>query len=283
MAWDFLYASLREPKRKFRIPHDPITQSQIISELKTYKFDVVNFYVDEHEYFQYLAQAQYSNYKKYYHGGAKPGFIEKSLEHYLAAKLLAISANDIYVDVANSHSPAPEIYKELYGCIAYKQDLIFPKGIHGNVIGGNAAHMPVSDGFATKMALHCSFEHFEGNSDVAFIKEASRVLRTNGKLCILPLYLFNQYVIQIDPAQYVLSRRGFDSDAVLYCVKNDLGARHGRFYDVDHLKGRIKNNLQDLDMTIYVIANEKQIDPTCYIKFAATFQKKQQHPANNAI
>lgn len=268
-----MYASLREPKRKsLGIPHDPIIQNQIISELKINKFRVVDFYVDQYDYQMYLEQAQYNKYKKYYNGGTKPKFIEKSLEHYLAAKLLDISTNDIYIDVANEASPAPEIYSDLYGCTAYKQDLIFQKGIHGNVIGGDAADMPVSDGFATKMALHCSFEHFEGNSDVLFIKEANRVLRSGGKLCILPLYLFNQYAIQVNPAHYVFSHRDFDSDAVLYCGKGF--GRHGRFYDVDHLKSRIKNNLQDLDMTIYVIANEKQMDPTCYVKFAATFQKK---------
>jgi hypothetical protein len=72
----------------------------------------------------------------------------------------------------------------------YRQDLSFPEGIVGNVIGGDTADMPVRDAFANKMALHCSFEHFENGSDIGFIREASRVLRNPGKLIIVPLYLF---------------------------------------------------------------------------------------------
>ena len=73
------------------------------------------------------------------------------------------------------------------------------KGISDNVIGGYvAANMPLEDGFATKMGLHCSFEHFEGDADMRFIGEASRVLETAVRLCIVPLHLFNTYAIQTD-------------------------------------------------------------------------------------
>ena len=121
------------------------------------------------------------------------------------------------------------------------------------------------------MALHCSFEHFEKNSDVKFIKEASRVLKKGGKLCILPLYLFNRYSIQIDPS--VLPKGHlFENDAILYCVRG-TSLRHCRFYDISHLITRIRNNLKDLKITIYFVQNEKKIDPNCYIKFIALFEK----------
>jgi ubiquinone/menaquinone biosynthesis C-methylase UbiE len=155
----------------------------------------------------------------------------------------------------------------------FRQDLRFNKGLNGNVIGGDASNMPIEDGFATKMALHCSFEHFEHNADIAFIKEATRVLRKGGKLCIIPLYMFNKYAIQTDPA--VLPFRGipFDKDAVLYCAKG-WAERHGRFYDVAHFVSRIVKNMQELNLTIFVVQNEKKVDSSCYVKFIALFEKE---------
>jgi hypothetical protein len=38
-------------------------------------------------------------------------------------------------------------------------------------VGSDAAAMPLEDAFADRMALHCSFEHFEGR-DNRFVAEA---------------------------------------------------------------------------------------------------------------
>ena len=171
----------------------------IISELEKKKFNLSYLSIDPAEYDDYMQKANYAEFQDYYaHYKTKPTFIEKTFEHFLAAKLLDLTEEDIYIDVANSYSPVPEIYNKLYGCRTFRQDILFPEGISDNVIGGDAANMPLEDGFATKMGLHCSFEHFEGDADMRFIREASRVLRDGGRLCIVPLYLFNTYAIQTD-------------------------------------------------------------------------------------
>lgn len=267
------YALLREPKVKYRVPHDSKIENAIKKDLINNNFTVVDFEIDVADYRKYIDASGYKKFRNYFKGGKADYFAEKSLEHYLAAKLLNLSEKDIYIDVANANSPAPEIYHHLYGCNIYRQDLSFPEGINGNVIGGDASKMPVEDGFATKMALHCSFEHFEQDSDIRFIKEAARVLIKGGKLCIVPLYLFNKYAIQTDPAVLPKGGISFEPDAVLYCAKG-WGSRHGRFYDIPHLVNRIKNNLSDLQLIIYFVKNEKEIDPTCYVKFIALFEKE---------
>ncbi len=89
----------------------------------------------------------------------------------------------------------------------------------------------------------------------------------------MPLYLFNKYVIQTDPAALPKGGISFEGDAVLYCAKG-WGERHGRFYDMPHLISRIRNNLNNLKLTIYVIQNEKEVDPSCYVKFVALFEKE---------
>jgi SAM-dependent methyltransferase len=186
--------------------------------------------------------------------------------------LLDPSENDVYVDIASEGSPVPEIYSNLFGTKVYRQDLAYPDGINENLIGGDAANMPVPDGFATKMALHCSLEHFEGTSDIGFIKEVSRVLSPGGSVCIVPLYLAKNYSIQTDPAVSVPSQVPFEEDAVLHCAFG-WGNRHGRFYDPSHFISRIYQNLNGMTLSIYRIRNAQQVDPSCYVQFAALIQK----------
>src|SRR5262245_40410405 len=162
------YARIRDPKRRFGIDYALGADDRIVSRLKASGFEVVDYEIDSGDYRHYFAAARYSeDYPHYY-----PGCIfEKSLEHYLAARLLGLKSDDVYIDVASEHSPVPEIYSRLFGARTYKQDLACPPGLKGRTIGGNAASMPVPDGFASKMALHCSFEHFEGASDIGFVIE----------------------------------------------------------------------------------------------------------------
>ncbi len=132
--------------------------------------------------------------------------------------------------------------------------------------------MPVPDGFATKMALHCSFEHFEGESDIGFVGEAARVLRPEGVVCVVPLYLFEEYAIQTDPEVAVPARVTFEADATVYCARS-WGNRHGRFYDPAHLVARVLNNAPEMMVHVYHITNAARIDPSCYIRFALLMKK----------
>ncbi|MBM3315795.1 class I SAM-dependent methyltransferase, partial [candidate division WOR-3 bacterium] len=167
----------------------------------------------------------------------------------------------------------PEVYRALYQCAAYRQDLSYPAGVHGNRIGGDAGAMPLPDGFATRMAMHCSFEHFEGDADIRFMREAARVLRPGGRLCIVPLYLHDRYAVQTDPCAYRQGSVTFEPDAVLYCARG-WGHRHGRNYDVPHLRSRVAENLSGLRMTTYVVRNEKAVHQSCYVKFIGLFVKQ---------
>lgn len=273
VSWQNRIIFLCKSKVRSWVQYDPQITNEIIEELKSNNFLVADLEINVTDYWQYMHQAMYQNFPSYYGDGKANNFIEKSLEHYLAAKLLDLSEKDVYIDIASANSPTPEIYHKLYGCKVYRQDLMFPEGIHGNCIGGDASKLPVENGFVTKMALHCSFEHFEQDSDVMFIKEANRVLRKGGRLCILPLYLNNKYAVQTDPDVILKGDMPFfEDDAILYCAKG-WNNRHGRFYDVPHFIKRIRNNLIDLQLTLYIVQNEKKIDPSCYVKFIAVFEK----------
>lgn len=96
-------------------------------------------------------------------------YIEKLLEHYMTMTYLNISQKDTVIDVAASSSPFADAVAKCFGNTCYKQDLSFPCGIKGNSIGGDAAHMPVVDGFCDVITLHCAYECFQGDSDIGLI------------------------------------------------------------------------------------------------------------------
>lgn len=289
--WEQRFAGLREPKKRSAFPRDDRSTEEVLKALDRAGVVLEEFVIEVDDYRDYLDRADYSRFPEYFGGGlpvrlsrrsGKASFVskqlnlasftEKSLEHYLAVRLLELSPDDVYIDIANDYSPVPEIYRELAGCNVYRQDISFPEGMHGNVIGGNAGDLPLGEGFATKMALHCSFGHFEGDSDIRFIREAGRALQKNGRLCILPLYLFTEYAVQTNPALISRGSPCFESDAVLYCTKG-WSNRHGRVYDVPHLLERIVGNMEGLELKIYVLKNEKAVSPDVYLKFAAIFVK----------
>jgi SAM-dependent methyltransferase len=228
---------------------------------------VIPWRVDVAEYHDFVRRADYARFPDYY-AWQGPPFIEKSLEHYLAARLLDLRPRAVYVDVASDTSPAPEIYGRLYGVTAYRQDLKYPPGVTNDRIGGDAAAMPVGAGFADALALHCSFEHFEGDADMHFIRECARTLRPGGRVCIVPLYLHAHAAVLSDPGALRWNEHPtFDAGATVYSVRG-WGERHGRLYDADALQSRILASLGPLQATVYRVTNLADVAPSAHLNFA---------------
>lgn len=97
ILWDYYYSSLREPKVKSAIPHNnPQIQDEIIKGLRKNGFNILNFKINIIDYKHYMDNSEYNKFPDYYGGVKERNFTEKSLEHYLAAKLLEVSKDDIY-------------------------------------------------------------------------------------------------------------------------------------------------------------------------------------------
>jgi SAM-dependent methyltransferase len=268
-ADDSPVAGIRDPKTTEPFNYTPAVVEAILDDLDRRGFPVEEITVDPAEYHAYFAAAGYAERYPDYYSFNLP---EKSLEHFVAATLLELGPTDVYIDIASEHSPVPEIYTRLFGCTSYRQDLAYPEGLHGDRIGGDAASMPVPDGFATRMALHCSFEHFEGDADMRFVREVARVLRPGGRVCFAPLYLSDRYGVLTDPSVAVAEQVSFDPDALVYC-KPGWGNRHGRLYDAAHLESRIRRNLAGMQLKLYRVVNATDVDPSCYLQFAAVISR----------
>jgi len=265
------FSQLREPKKLITGSPFKNCTHHVLNAFRAHNIDPIFLTLDPAEYQNFLQKALI--FREQYIPYSGMAYYEKSLEHFLAAKLLDFHSEDVFIDIASCYSPACQIYSQFYGCRCYEQDLQYPPGIYNNTIGGDASHMPVPDGFATKMALHCSFEHFEGNSDIEFIKEAGRVLAPGGKLCIIPLYLSDEYFILTDPTVWKRPDAvTFEEGTPVHCFAG-WNERHGRLYDVPHFIDRIVKNLGPLQLKIFFVTNEKSMHPSCYTKFLALFEK----------
>jgi SAM-dependent methyltransferase len=251
------------------VDYAPGAEDRIAGHLSSLGLEVCPYSIDVDDYRRYVRTAGYEREWSAYYPSNRA---EKALEHYLAALLLELGPGDRYIDVGSEASVAPDIYERMFGVEAYRQDRAYAAKLAGRKIGGDAANMPVSAEFATKMALHCSFEHFEGASDIGFIREAERVLRPGGAVCIVPLYVAEEYAIQTDPRIAAFTDVMFETDATVYYAK-DWGNRHGRFYDPAHLLSRIAANRGKLLLRVYHIVNAGDVDPSCYVRFALLIRK----------
>ena len=197
----------------------------------------------------------------------------KLLEYFVTLDVLDFRPEDVVVDVASEWSLFPAAVRKLHGVTVFRQDLIYPSGVHGDRIGGNAAAMPVDDAFADKLVLHNSFEHFEGRSDTAFVLEAWRVLKPGGDVFVVPLFLADRFSNLTDP---LVDRDGiaFDTGADVVELPG-WHNRFGRFYDAAALRDRVLDPADRVGFqtTIYRFVNKADIHPAAAVNFALRLTK----------
>jgi len=213
---------------------------------------------------EYFWRAEYAvRYPDYYRGNLP----EKSLEHFIAMELLLPDPTSVFIDIASEGSPLPEIVRRMYGCESYAQDIMYPPGINGDKIGGDACAMPVPDAMATATTLTCSLEHFEGDADTRLFRELVRILRPGGRVVVVPLYLFTEPAIMTDPTYSATLDIPFDGEAKIYCAEGWKN-RHGRFYSPESLCSRIVKPCPEMRFSVYqVIGAGEAVHPSAYVRF----------------
>lgn len=242
---------------------------QIRIELERAGLKVIPYRVNIPEFRNWLKKAAFSEYYVKAYGGV---FVEKALEHYVSSDLLQLSQSKVFIDVAASSSPWLNIAPRLYGVKALAIDLNPPTApVPGLKIAADATRMPLRQSSVDAMALHCAFEMFEGDADVRLIQEATRILQPGGKMVILPLYLHHLYYGDSAP---MADRRGLDYQGAKRVWREDgYRVRFSRKYDVTAFLERVVRQKGPLRLTICYLENEKEVDPICYLKFAAVFER----------
>lgn len=254
---------------------DPSLDDRLLKELRDHHIKTSLFSISHNEYKDYLREA---GYPEWYYGGGKnekENFVEKTLEHFVSTKFLNLNPDSVFIDIAACNSPFSDIIKKMFGVKdVYQQDLIYPAGIRGNKIGGYASEIPLPDESVDAVTLHCSLEHFEGNSDTMFFKEMQRLLKKGGKIVVLPFYLAHEYTIHIDPVYNFLKFHKPDLNdkkaRLRYCNWYQFFSRH---YSIDMLKERIVDQTPRLSLEVIKIDNYKEIHPASYLRFVGVFTK----------
>lgn len=253
---------------------NPVLYSpQLVARVSALPISVQSFCINSEDFRSHVAQCNYP--KNYAAGPIEQGGLrdKKLLEYFVSLVLLDVQRADTVIDVASEWSIFPDVLRKLTGATVYQQDLIYPSGIHGQCIGGSAAHMPIADSFADKLVLHNAFEHFEGSADTEFILEAWRVLRPGGVLCILPLYLSEEYHILTDP---LVRRSGVVWDEGARIVERPWWHnRFGRFYDPPALDRRVLAQARNLGFqtTVYHAENITEVLAQSDLHFVLMLRK----------
>lgn len=131
---------------------------------------------------------------------------------------------------------------------------MYQPGIIGNKIGSSADNIPMPDDSCDGLLLTCSLEHFEDDVDVLFFQEAERLLKTGGKVVVVPFYLSQVAFCLTDPLRSIPGRVRFDKDIEIRCIKG-WGNRHGRFYSPETFLNRIVKSTSLLEYTVYNVKN----------------------------
>ena len=229
--------------RRFEIVGDvePFRKPEVLDALNSVGVPIVARTIDIDAFRSYLEKSD-AIYTPAYKKAFGEHFVRKALEHFVSFELMGIAKGQSYMDVASSGSNVPEIMTEHFGLVdVWKQDLSYPEGVDAEkrVIGSNAADIPVDGSAFDRIALHCSFEHFEGDTDTGFVVEVARILRPGGKACILPLYMNVQYHILSNLE--LMQVRGipqFEPDSPIYLQERPHN-HFGRFYDAKSLNERV--------------------------------------------
>ena len=183
--------------------------------------------------------------------------IEKLLEHYLTLTYLDVKPSDIFIDVAAAQSPLSQILRK-QGMQAYCQDLIYAHGIHGYKIGSDAAEMPIPNGFADILTLHCAFECFQGDADIRFAQAISRFLKTQGRMGIIPLYVDTIHFVKTSPYCHKHSIQ-VEPEAKWLWRDDQYREPFSRHYSPESFQKRILMNMPQMKHTILFFTNTDEV------------------------
>jgi SAM-dependent methyltransferase len=255
-----------------RISIEEEALNAVQQELRTHGIQVRDLDISTYarEFAEFVKQPCYAGEYRLYGGTADHCLLEKALEHFLSFKLINPRREMTGVDIGSCKSVAPLILRETPGCACYEQDLEYPPGIEGTRIGSSADQIPLADQSVDFMTLHCTYEHFEGQADTGFVRECARLLKPNGRVVIVPLYLNPNYVnITGEVDQPGRAQVIFDDEASYHCVIPEWKNRFGRHYSPEFLLRRVLIPCRDLGLQplCYRVRNWTAVHPDLWMRW----------------
>lgn len=174
---------------------------------------------------------------------------KKLLELYSTFKLLDLRPSDVYLDAAggrytyiNQLKCSKKILQDLHISEQFKTGM--SKDVE--LLECGVSQISLEDEGVDKISCHHSFEHFQGDADIMFIREVQRLLRPKGRCCIIQVFIADHYVEITDKFSFDLR---FDSRAKQIidpsaAIPGGNGCGNfARVYDLQAFQQRIVNNI----------------------------------------
>lgn len=185
---------------------------------------------------------------------------KKGLEFFFSTYLLDIQASDIVLDAAGGKSK----YLEAVKLTRNVKNLFLTDHIYQGIVkldsttyivGGDISAIHLGNESVSKIACHHAFEHFQDNKDIDFVKECYRILKANGVVVIIPLFLMDDYIecwnIKNDGLFDQSAKYVFDQSASIPGADDD--GHFARFYSNESLMSRILTPAQQMGFECSII------------------------------
>lgn len=156
-------------------------------------------------------QKTYPDYCAHFSRRDEATLKRKFFEQYLGVEAVKPKPGGVYMDAAAAACPWADIVRKAFDATTYMQDLRYKTGVHGDRIGSNGNEIPLPDASLDGIVSLNAIEHFEGDTGLGFLKEAARLLKPGGAICVTPYVPTTEGFSLTSPSKWT-SRSELDTD-----------------------------------------------------------------------
>ena len=226
---------------RYNVIVDKTVKAESLETIKAhYNITINQLYLTRSDYEEWLWHFFPDWRERYGHS-----YHKKLIELYITYYVLSPKSNDTYMDVAggfNTYADKIRCRKRYLQGISISGNLKRFLGNGMEYIESDAAEILLPEKSISKMSCHHSFEHFQGNSDRAFIREVQRLLQVGGKCCIVPIFIADKYVeVTRMNKQHCHYDRGaqYIVDPTARITGGPSCGDYARIYDISSFQGRV--------------------------------------------
>ena len=248
-------------------------QLETLHTIQSIDIERLDINVDEYQnWINYFIPDWIKEYKSIYN--------KKLFEFFTSHKILDPTEEDVFCDAAggrDAYLHKINCRKKIIHDLSISEKLKNKTGEGIEFVESDVGNIPLPDNSLNKISCHHSFEHFQKDSDILFILEIQRLLKVQGKCCIIPLFVANRYVevtnktsmkLKFDPE----SHRIFDPTSTIPGAR--ASGNFARIYDLNSFADRVvsKIDFKRFNATVYELklngAPVPDLTLDCHIKVA---------------